>query len=89
MKEIEKRYRKALANIPAPGTGCHPALLGVANYAVMAGRTDDEALAEIRAAIPSGTRDVPDNEILEAIDRARRDLSEFEAEREITTAAEA
>ena len=36
MKGIEKRYRKALAEIPAPGTGCHPYLLRVANYAVMA-----------------------------------------------------
>lgn len=63
----------------APGDGCHPALLGAANFAVWAGRTDDEALEEIRAAIPSGRREVSDNEILQAIDRARRDSSEFEA----------
>ena len=78
MTKIEYRYQAALANIPAPGDGCHPALLGVANYAVMAGRTDEEALAEIRAAIPKGDRDVGDQEILDAIDRARQDSSEFE-----------
>ena len=79
MREIERRYMEALAHIPAPGKGCHPALLGVANYAVMAGRSDAEALAEIRAAIPPGQREVPDEEICEALDRARQDSSEFEA----------
>lgn len=75
MKGIEKRYRKALAEIPAPGCGCHPYLLGVANLAVMAGRSDDEALAEIRAAIPHGDRIVDDREIADAIERARQDTT--------------
>ena len=73
MPNIEERYREKLTTIPAPGEGCHPALLGVANYAVMAGRTDDEALAEIRAAIPPGQREVPDGEILDALFKARED----------------
>ena len=77
MKGIEKRYRKALAEIPAPGTGCHPYLLGVANLAVMAGRSDDEALAEIRAAIPAGDRIVDDQEIKDALLKARQDTSAF------------
>ena len=77
MTKIEKRYRKALAEIPAPGTGCHPYLLGVANYAVMAGRSDEEMFAEIRASIPPGTRDVPDWEIWTAINTARQDTPVF------------
>ena len=77
MKGIEKRYRKALANIPAPGTGCHPYLLRVANYAVMAGRSDTEALEEIRASIPQGDRIVDDQEIIDAIEKARQDTTAF------------
>ena len=76
-RKIEDLYQAALASIPAPGTGCHPALLGVANYAVMAGRSDTEALAEIRAAIPQGDRFVDDGEIVEAIERARQDTTAF------------
>ena len=76
MTKIE-RYREALAAMPAPGDGCHPALLGAANHAVMAGRTDDEALAEIRAAIPAGDRLVDDQEIIDAIEKARQDTTIF------------
>ena len=76
-RKIEKRYQAALAEIPAPGTGCHPYLLRVANYAIMAGRTDEEALAEIRAAIPQGNRRVDDREIDEAVQRARQDTTAF------------
>ena len=77
MGKYEDRYQKALAEIPAPGTGngCHRAILGVANLAVLAGRTDDEAFAEIRNAIPKGNRTVPDKEILEAIQKARQDIA--------------
>ena len=77
MLKTEDRYQKALAEIPAPGTGCHPALLGVANLAVMAGRSDTEALAEIRSAVPSGARIVGDREILDAIEKARQDNNVF------------
>ena len=83
MTMIEKLYRAALAHIPAPGCGggCHTALLGVANYAVMVGRTDNEALEEIRVAIPLGRRTVPDKEILDALQRARRDIESPEPNR--------
>ena len=77
MKGIEKRYRKALAEIPAPGTGCHPFLLGVATLAIRAGRRDEQALEEIRAAIPEGDRLVDDQEIIEAIERAHQDTTAF------------
>ena len=76
-RKIEDRYQAALASIPAPGTGCHPYLLSVANLAVMAGRTDDEALAEIRAAIPQGDRIVDDREITDTIEKARQDTTPF------------
>ena len=74
MPYIEKRYREALASIPAPGGGgCHTALLGVASLAIMAGRSDTEALAEIKSAIPHGRRRVSDKEIADAIRRAHLD----------------
>ena len=66
--EREKRYQAALENIPAPGgNGCHTHLLGLANRGIWARRTDEEMLAEIRASIPPGTRDVRDREIWGAI----------------------
>ena len=76
-RKIEKRYQAALAEIPAPGTGCHPYLLGVATLAIRAGRSDEQALEEIRAAIPKGDRLVDDGEIAEAIERARQDTTAF------------
>lgn len=54
MRKIEERYREALATIPAPGGGCHVALLGVANLGIMAGLDDNTMLAEIRASVPAG-----------------------------------
>lgn len=76
MRKIEERYREALATIPAPGGGgCHVALLGVANLGIMAGLDDNTMLAEIRASVPAGGRKVPDTEIREAIQRARKDTA--------------
>ena len=69
-----QRYQEKLAAIPAPGNGCHPKLLGVANLAKWVGRSDDEALEEIRAAIPPGNRTVFDSEILEALQKANQDF---------------
>jgi len=66
-------YTEALNRIPAPGTGCHPALLSVANYGAMAGIDDEQLYAEIRRAIPTGTRRIPDKEITEAISKAMQD----------------
>ncbi len=68
------KYKSALKSIPAPGTGCHAALLGVANLGVMAGIREHDLLADIRAAIPQGGRSVPDYEILAAIHRAQSDV---------------
>lgn len=71
----EAKYQKALKRIPAPGCGqdCHPFLLGVASLGIKAGRSHDAILADIRAAIPSGGRRVPDHEIMAAIKRASLD----------------
>ena len=54
MNIIESRYRDALHNIPAPGEGCHPALLSVANLGVMAGIDPHELHDEIRKEIRAG-----------------------------------
>lgn len=73
--EMEQRYRRALRNIPPPGMGqgCHPSLLGVANYGVMAGHSDQAIFSDIRGAIPPGQRRVPDSGIRNTVSRARRD----------------
>jgi len=70
---IEK-YETALRTIPAPGTGCHGALLGVANLGIMAGVRERDLLADIRAAIPTKGRTVPDSEIMDAIRKAQSDI---------------
>jgi len=78
MTMLEK-YNNSLHEIPAPGgAGCHAALLGIANYGVMAGLTDGQLLNDMRASIPQGTRKVPDSEIMKAIDRARMDFQPFD-----------
>lgn len=79
MRNIDKKYRNALSAIPAPGCGCHAALLGVANLGIMAGRDDHTMLSEIRNAIPTGKRKVADREIWDAIQRAHKDTSPFDA----------
>jgi hypothetical protein len=63
-------YMKRLSSIPAPGGGCHPTLLGVANLGVMAGFTPERIFADLRQSIPLGNRRIPDREINDAISRA-------------------
>lgn len=65
-----KRFLTALSYLPEPGTGCHPALLGVANFGKKAGLDKPETFKYIRSAIRSGSRVVPDEEIWQAIDKA-------------------
>jgi hypothetical protein len=67
------RYRAALAAIPPPGTGCHTALLRVANLGVLAKRDPELIRGDIRDAIPAGARRVPDREIVDAIQKALAD----------------
>ncbi|MBT3381362.1 MAG: hypothetical protein HN742_29660 [Lentisphaerae bacterium] len=72
---LEEKYRDALASIPAPGVGqgCHPFILTVANYGVMAGHSNSAVFSDIRRCIPGGRRHVPDNDIRDTIAHARRD----------------
>ena len=72
---IEERYRARLSNIPAPGTGCHGALLGVATLGIMAGRDDIQLLSDISANIPAGSRKATTREINDAIKRAHMDTA--------------
>jgi hypothetical protein len=74
---LEKRYYEALNSIPAPGGGCHPSLLGVANLGVIAGHGPNRLFIEIRNAIPSGRRNVPDREITDTINKALADKRTF------------
>ncbi len=67
------RYQQKLQSIPAPGTGCNPYLLGVADLGVMAGIDHKTIHDNIRQAIPPGDRRVSDAEITRAINTALRD----------------
>lgn len=66
-------YETALRGIPAPGAGCHPALLSAANLGVLAGIPGHQVHADIRAAIPPGRRKVTDREIRDAVSKALAD----------------
>ncbi len=70
---LETRYRQALRSLPAPGTGCHAALLGCANLGVMAGLSDIEIASDIERSVPSGARRVGQREIGDAIRKARQE----------------
>jgi hypothetical protein len=68
------QYKKCLSEMPTPGGGgCHSAILGVANYGVMARLTPEKIFEDIRHAIPSGTRRISDREINDAIKKAFQD----------------
>jgi len=72
------RYHDALKQIPQPGSGrCHTNLLGVANLGVMAGLDAEQIFQDIRSHIPEGKRNVPDSEIMEAINKASGEAGEF------------
>lgn len=73
MSVIESRYLDRLDKIPAPGTGCHPSLLSIANLGILAGKDPQEIHDEIRRSIPTGSRKVGDREITDAIQKAIRD----------------
>ena len=67
------RYLNTLLNLPTPGTGCHTALLAVANLGVLAGLSAETIFQDIRRSIPQGSRKVPDKEITDAINKALSD----------------
>ena len=66
-------YIQKLHSIPAPGKGCHTALLGVANCGLYAGLSEVQIFEDIRQHIPNGTRYVPDSEIYTAVAKAKSD----------------
>ena len=66
-------YIQKLYSIPAPGKGCHTALLGVANCGIREGLSEEQIFADIRQHIPNGTRYIPDSEIYAAISKAKSD----------------
>jgi len=69
---IEK-YQDALRAIPKPGTGCHGALLSVANLGIRAGVSPEQIAYDLAHHIPRGTRTVPAKEISEAVQKAVND----------------
>jgi hypothetical protein len=71
MGALEK-YRQQITFIPTPGVanGCHQALLGIANLGVLAGLEPGVIFDDIKRNIPSGSRNVPDKEISDAVNKA-------------------
>jgi hypothetical protein len=72
--DFQDRYKTALSSIPAPGAGCHTALLSVANYGILGGVEPATIHKDIRQSIPQGGRFVPDKEIEAAIKKATADI---------------
>jgi hypothetical protein len=70
---MQASYLDRLQTIPAPGDGCHPDILGIANLGFMAELPRETIFSDIRASIPAGSRIVSDKEINEAIQKALRD----------------
>jgi hypothetical protein len=66
-------FAEACRNLPPPGSGCHAALLGAANYGILAGLSEADIFAELRRAVKPGNRTVSDREIWEAITKAMTD----------------
>jgi hypothetical protein len=66
-------FDEKLRSIPAPGNGCHAALLGAANFGIVSGLTPERVFQRIRDAIPSGSRVIPDDEIRQAVKKAHRE----------------
>ncbi len=66
-------YEAVLNNIPAPGNGCHPYLLRIANKGIETGHDGERIFDDIRQGIPAGQRDVPDREIWDAIEKAENE----------------
>ena len=66
-------YREALETTPAPGSGCHPHLLTIANIGTRTGRDRNQIFNDTRQAIPGGRRKIPDREIWDAINKAEKD----------------
>ena len=74
---LHQRYQEKLSTIPPPGSGCHPYLLSVAEYGILAGLSAKKIFSDVRSAIPQGSRKVPDKEILDAIEKAQWDCRPF------------
>ena len=75
--ERRERYEQRLRDLPAPGTGCHAALLGAANVGLYAGVSPDDIFTDLRRAIRPGEREISDSEIREAIETALRSRGSF------------
>jgi len=74
-ESMKTRYRQALAELPPPGSGCHPALLSVANYGILEGVSINEIAADLQQAVDGkGTRVVSNHEIIDAIKKASSDI---------------
>jgi hypothetical protein len=76
MTRAAERYTRFINKLPAPGgQGAHQALYAAGCFAFRAGVPVDHAIAEIGAALPTGTRHVPASEIEQAVRQAYADIS--------------
>jgi hypothetical protein len=68
---IQTRYQDRLNGMPAPGQGRHTAILGIANLAIMAGKTPDAVHEDLRRV--TADNPMPDSEIRAAVLKAASD----------------
>ena len=72
--QLQNKYHDRLQSIPAPGGGgCHAAILGISNLGVMAGIRPEAIIQDLRRSIPPGSRQVLDEEITGAVNKALSD----------------
>lgn len=67
-----QRYQEKLRSMPRPGSGCHTHMLGAATLGVICGFSIKQIFMGIRRSIQPGSRQIPDREILDAIEKAKK-----------------
>jgi len=71
-RNMIKRYSNYV--IPAPGDGCHQAILGKANLGALAGLSRERVFEDIRKSLSNGSRRVSDREIEVTVEKAFSDV---------------
>lgn len=80
--KMKEKFFDRLRSLPQTGQGFHGALQGCVNYGIMAGISEHEIFALVRASIPSGgNRKVADKEIWDAIKTAVADVPNYTGNR--------
>lgn len=79
---MKEKFFDRLRALPPTGQGFHTALMGCANYGILAGLSEHQIFALVKVSIPSGgTRKVLDRELSDAIKKAAADIPTYTGNR--------